>query len=777
MRQGRNPTGRYRTHGNVAPVGRSNSWRENNTFTVSSAMYQTLTAHSFGVLRRKRRRLPRSRSRWIGLEALESRCLLSATDLSVDLVTEPLAVSAEAARDFGDAPFPYATSLSDQGAFHNLGGNLWLGNEVDAETDGQGDWGASGDDFDNIGDEDGITFTSPLLPGQSAKLSAYASRSGRLQGWIDFNADGDWDDAGEQILRDNLVQSGMNSLSFLVPATAPHGVTYARFRLSDQMQIGPRGEAFNGEVEDYVVLVGNDTSEIPPPQARDDQFIVLENSQANQLDVLDNDRLPWIGGRITQIDATNIRGSVTIGPGGGSLIYTPYVRDVGVETLRYEVTNLVGESSIATVNILILDEVKPPTAEPDHFVFPNQGERQELHVLANDLSENGTIRIASVSKPSAGGAIAIQNEGKTLSYIPPIGFVGQEEFFYTIQDASGLTDEARVIVDLHGDQGQLRLRLETVSISGQPITNVRPGDTFLLNVLAQDLRETGKGIFAAYLDIEYSSELVVPDGPLVHSATYPHAVSGDLTQLGRIDEAGGTDGVRPLGRSEYLLLQVPFQALQSGSASFTSDPADESPVHDILVFGSETATDPAAVEFGATRLRVVQFTNDSRPNDVDTNQVVAPLDALLVINELNANGPRQLAMNLPWDAIPQHAVDVNRDGYVSPLDALQIINELNAAKLPQTSTDETVGALPSGVGLPIDERLDDSPPGEATEELGESDSKSSVEEATNQPVALDPFDVGSIESFFSSYDESHSNDSAEEGTAEDLGVILEHQDE
>ena len=37
MRQGRNPTGCYRTRRNAAPVGRSISWRENNIFTVSRA--------------------------------------------------------------------------------------------------------------------------------------------------------------------------------------------------------------------------------------------------------------------------------------------------------------------------------------------------------------------------------------------------------------------------------------------------------------------------------------------------------------------------------------------------------------------------------------------------------------------------------------------------------------------------------------------------------------------------------------------------------------------
>jgi hypothetical protein len=60
---------------------------------------------------------------------------------------------------------------------------------------------------------------------------------------------------------------------------------------------------------------------------------------------------------------------------------------------------------------------------------------------------------------------------------------------------------------------------------------------------------------------------------------------------------------------------------------------------------------------------------------------ISPIDALLVINWLNAhpNDP-----SLPAQATPQiHGyIDVNNDGFVSPLDALLVINWLNAASAP-----------------------------------------------------------------------------------------------
>lgn len=63
--------------------------------------------------------------------------------------------------------------------------------------------------------------------------------------------------------------------------------------------------------------------------------------------------------------------------------------------------------------------------------------------------------------------------------------------------------------------------------------------------------------------------------------------------------------------------------------------------------------------------------------DVNGDQLVTPLDALLVINELNAAGPRQLSARRGTGGVPPF-LDSNGDGYLSALDALLVINELNA---------------------------------------------------------------------------------------------------
>ena len=64
------------------------------------------------------------------------------------------------------------------------------------------------------------------------------------------------------------------------------------------------------------------------------------------------------------------------------------------------------------------------------------------------------------------------------------------------------------------------------------------------------------------------------------------------------------------------------------------------------------------------------------PVDVTDDGIVSPLDALLIINELNNSGARLLSPP-DEDNAPPPFIDVNGDNFVAPLDALLVINYLN----------------------------------------------------------------------------------------------------
>ncbi|MEZ6101434.1 MAG: NF038122 family metalloprotease [Pirellulaceae bacterium] len=180
--------------------------------------------------------------------------------------------------DFGDAPDPlYPTLLSSNGARHTFVEGFYLGAGVSLESDGKPSAGATADS-----DDDGVAFDSVLLPGVSVDFTVTASAAGLLDAWIDFNADGDWNDPGEKIFVGQSLAAGANALNLpSVPANAAIGETAARFRFSSSGVALPVGPAADGEVEDYVISI-----QANPWQNPADRFDVNGDGAMGTVDVV-----------------------------------------------------------------------------------------------------------------------------------------------------------------------------------------------------------------------------------------------------------------------------------------------------------------------------------------------------------------------------------------------------------------------------------------------------------------------------------------------------------
>ncbi len=142
---------------------------------------------------------------------------------------------------------------------------------MDAEADGQPTPTANGDDSNGAtpDDEDGVTLgglvasaTVNMTGSVTVDLQNPNATANVLNAWIDFNRDGDWGDTGEQIFTNRSLgtTAGPQTLNFTIPAGASAGTTFARFRLSTASNLTPGGEAPDGEVEDYQVIVAIDAT-------------------------------------------------------------------------------------------------------------------------------------------------------------------------------------------------------------------------------------------------------------------------------------------------------------------------------------------------------------------------------------------------------------------------------------------------------------------------------------------------------------------------------------
>jgi len=182
--------------------------------------------------------------------------------------------------DYGDAPTSYGTT-GKTSASHKIIPTMYLGNLVDPEGFGQASTLANGDDIVSLDDEDGVTFTNSLARGGISTATIVASTAGKLDAFIDFNIDGDFDDADEKILSSYPLNAGSNNVQFAIPSTMVLGSSYARFRFSSTGGLDPTGAAADGEVEDYRVSLV-----VPPWQNPLNPYDVSNDGVITPLDPL-----------------------------------------------------------------------------------------------------------------------------------------------------------------------------------------------------------------------------------------------------------------------------------------------------------------------------------------------------------------------------------------------------------------------------------------------------------------------------------------------------------
>lgn len=175
--------------------------------------------------------------------------------------------------DYGDlivdATRNFPTTLADDGARHTRVSGVFLGAvEPDADPGSLQSAAATADDnLFSPDDEDGVRMRSNIATDSTVRIdvTATGASTNRLHAWIDFNNDGDWDDAGERITSagGNTLASGLTSQLVIdttgieVDATAT--AYAARFRWGQGIT-GYTGLATSGEVEDYLLARVNSTN-------------------------------------------------------------------------------------------------------------------------------------------------------------------------------------------------------------------------------------------------------------------------------------------------------------------------------------------------------------------------------------------------------------------------------------------------------------------------------------------------------------------------------------
>lgn len=168
---------------------------------------------------------------------------------------------------------------------------------------------------------------------------------------------------------------------------------------------------------------------------RDDWFEIDQNSTDQLLVLTANDSYRDLGDieryivvRVTDVSDPESGAAVTISADGQGVIYTPPEGFSGLDTFTYIADGLYE----AQVRVQVTRPVR------DDSIY--QGVYQDtpaatLDVLANDFLGNGYSgpkQITAVGPTEREGEVVIGLGGRSLSYTPPPGFVGPDQFVYTV---------------------------------------------------------------------------------------------------------------------------------------------------------------------------------------------------------------------------------------------------------------------------------------------------------------------------------------------------------
>lgn len=108
----------------------------------------------------------------------------------------------------------------------------------------------------------------------------------------------------------------------------------------------------------------------------------------------------------------------------------------------------------------------------------------------------------------------------------------------------------------------------------------------------------------------------------------------------------------------------------------------------------DLAANGAIVDPGAPAAVDHPWQNPMLRQNVNNDSGVSPLDVLLLINEINKNGSRELPSTPIGNEVLPPFWDVNGDDSITPLDVLEVIRHINS-QVPGSAEGESVVRLPS----------------------------------------------------------------------------------
>ena len=378
--------------------------------------------------------------------------------------------------------------------------------------------------------------------------------------------------------------------------------------------------------------------------SEDDTFVDATGVLVNDTDEDDPASALFVSGLngMGQLSGESIRGALITMNSDGTFLYDPRNAaelqaladgDTTTDTFTYTVSDGQGGSSEGTVSVEVSGVNDAPIANPDTALG---GRNTDLIIdvikaaddtdPGHDYDIDGTIDVVTITaQPDVNHGQVVVNGDKTVTFQPATDFSGTATFNYQLTDDFGAVSSEVTV---------------TVEINDAPFADDDSTDAY------QDVFNTPTRIDVLANDSDADGTL---DPGTVTVVTAPQHGSFSV-------DVDGTIVYQP---DDTPTIYVGPDSLEYTVAD------DDGAVSNVATVSINVIPDP------------FPWHNRSNGMDVNNDGFVSPLDALLVISELNISG----SYTLPEPSAgftPPPFLDVNENGSIEPADALQIINHLNA---------------------------------------------------------------------------------------------------
>jgi len=379
-----------------------------------------------------------------------------------------------------------------------------------------------------------------------------------------------------------------------------------------------------------------------PPIANDDMVLADEGASLS-IEVTLNDKDPdgTIDPATIMIDDAPVSGTVRVAE-DGTVTYSPDPNFSGPDFFTYTVDDNEGATSnVATVVVMVGEVYDPPVAEDD-LATTEAGVPVNIDVLANDSDPDGSLipgTVTIISGPESGTATA--NWDGTITYTSVDGFVGTDQFTYTVEDDDAIASEATVTV-------------EVLKVTGG-------GGTELADTVSGTEVLSGRVIGVK----------TVENDPLTFEVSFQNTGNVQLRPKGRLDIISRSgDTVRSIIIEEFPLLPRAVRYLRIVDTSVEPLSPGRYLALAVLDFGNPDYLTGGQLAFDVKELYLVPIGDSaSLPRDLDGDGLYEHING---DGKLTLEDPALLGFYIDSPAVQENtkAFDFNNDGIVNFNDAV-----------------------------------------------------------------------------------------------------------